>query len=464
MTDSRRTSRPIAIFLLALAVLSSGCAAPVKLARQSEKNLAKGDIWKAWHQATRALDREPMNPSAKQAAAAAGNVIADDWQRRIHALASLDSLRAAEQVLAFTDFRMRAAHYTDIAVAPAWPAAERAIRRAAAHHHYLEGRAALTAKRPKAACLSLRECERYVIGYRDAAKLADSAFDKALTRIAVLPFATSLGDAGFGEEVASDWRDALAERLAPPGAQFTRLLGSEAVTGRMTVSQLGRLSRDEAVRLGRRSGADRIVWGSIGRPESETSLQYFRETISRRIDQKDAEGRRVTRWVDVPIEVVARVRDVTVEVDYEVISTRDGTSLAHVRAPRTTRARVVWTSFAPQGELAQYALVSETVRSSDPVRARGIESRWASVCGEGTTLQQVLAARRETRADATYDPGAIGRIVAGAAFVFLKELPPAEELARAAVRHGWQPLLADLARLDPMDDADLGVAVTRDER
>jgi len=445
---------------LVSALAVTGCAGPNKLAERSQKKLAGGDIWQAWQLATRALDREPMNPRARDAVAAAGDVISTDWQRRIHALASVDSLRAADQVLAFADFRADAARYTTLAVAPTWPADERALRRAAAHHHYLQGKQANATRRPKAATLRFRDCERYLAGYRDAARLADAAYEKALTRVAVLPFATPAGEADFGRDVAESWSHAIARELTPEHAPFTRVLGGDAVTSHLTVAQLGRLSRDEAVRIGRRGGARQVVWGSLGRIQSETSLEYFRDVVSRRVVSKDSEGNAIVRWVDVPIEVVARVRDVTVDVEYEVVSTADGTSLAHERAPRSARARVVWTSYVPEGDLSHYALVSDTRRQSDPAHAKQVESRWRQVCGESTTLQQVLAARREARDGGGYDRGLLGRFVTGTAFVFLQELPPAQELAHEAVRQGWRPLLEQLARLDRIDEVDLGVSLT----
>lgn len=445
--------------LLAAAVIAAGCAGPNKLAEKSQRELAEGDVWKAWQLATRALDREPMNPRAREAATATAQVIATDWQRRIHALATVDTLRAAEQVLAFAEFRANAVNYTSVPVPESWASEERALRNTAARRFYIEGRQALAAHRPKAAYAQFHETERYVSGYRDVAKLSASAYEQALTRVAVMPFAS--GEPGFGREISERWRDALAQQLAPPSAQFTRILGADAVTSRMSVSQLGRLSREEAVKLGRKSGAQRIVYGSLGPVKSETGLHFFRERVARRIVQKGEDGREVTRWVDVPIEVIARVRDVTVDVDFEVISTVDGMSLAHERSPRTARARAVWTSYMPEGDVTHYALVSETVRSANPDRAKEVETRWKAAVGEAT-LQQVLSARRDTRGEAGYDRSVLPRIVAGAAFVFLQELPPAQELALAAVSGGWQPVHRELAKLDGMDDVDLGVALGDD--
>ena len=64
--------------------------------------------------------------------------------------------------------------------------------------------------------------------------------------------------------------------------------------------------------------------------------------------------------------------------------------------------------------------------------------------------------------DVGYDRGTIGRFAAGTAFVFMQELPPAQDLALAALSNGWLPLEKELTRLDGMDDVDLGVALGGD--
>ena len=175
--------------------------------------------------ATRALDREPLNPNAREAARAAGQAISDDWQRRIQALAAVDSVRAAEQVLEFVNFRGNAAHYTTLAVTPAWANDERTLRRGAARRSYNQGREAMAAHRPKLAFERFHDSERFESPWRDAAKLADAAYEQALTRVAVMPVTCAWGDVGVGREVADRWRDAVMHELAPPNSRFTRVLG-----------------------------------------------------------------------------------------------------------------------------------------------------------------------------------------------------------------------------------------------
>jgi len=455
--------RRLASFLVLIAFVA-GCAGSSKLSQKSEEKLAGGDAWRAWHLAVRALDKEPGNPRARQAATAAGAAIAQDWQRRIRALAELDSLNAAGEVLKLAEFRVHAARYATIPVGAEWPAEERTLRLTAARVHYQRGQEAAKSGRPKRACAEFTEAERFVNDYRDTAVRADRAMNEALTRVAVAPFRTSTADPTFGAQVAQAWHDHLVQELAPPATQFTRFLGNETFRRNMTLSELDDVSRGDAIRLGRKAGAQHVVWVSVGNVKSSTKLHLFRDNVVRRVVEKDAQGNETTRWVEVPIEVVARVRDVTVGIDYEVIATESGTSLVHRHVDRSTQARVVWTSHQPEGDPGSYSLVSETVRASNPNRAKEVEARWASVCGNATTLVQVLEARRKAGPSRGSARDALARFAAGAAFVFLEDLPPAEDLALAVMTRGSGALRDDLARLDAIDDVDLAVELPEASR
>jgi len=456
--------RRIAPAAPALLLVMLGCAGPAKLAEKSEQMLAGGQNGRAWELAIRALDKDPGNTRARSAAAAAGNAMARDWEQRIHVLAQSDSMAAAEQVLELNAFRVNAVRYAAITVSPDWGREEQALRLGAARTHYQRGLADATARRPKRAYLHFTDAQRFVADYRDAARLADKAYDKAVTRVMIVPFSSAGGDFSMGRDVAAEWRDGLARRMTPPDANFTRVLGGSEVEQQMTVAQLDRMSREDALALARKAGAERVVWGSIGGIESKTSLHLFTDVIWRRVTEKNPDGSQVTHWDAVPIEVLSRQRTVTVRMDYEVIATKGGATLAHQRTPRTTSARVVWTLFSPEGDLGAYALVSDVLRNASPDRAKAVETRWKETCGDATTLQQVLEARRSTRSSGHYERDLLPRFAAGAAFVFLQELPPAEDLAYAALSNGWQPLCDDLLRLDPVDEVDLGMATGDTER
>jgi hypothetical protein len=244
-------------------------------------------------------------------------------------------------------------------------------------------------------------------------------------------------------DVAASWRGDCAEHIITK-TYFTQILPSEDVERAMSVSSLASIGREEAVRLGRKARADRVVWGSIGQTEAKNSFQIFADVVWHKVTYTDHDGNRTTRWVEVPLEVVARTRTVKVNCDYEVISTRGGATLARRAEPRTIMARVVWTSYAPVGNCADYSLVSEEIRNGDPERAKRVEAKWSAVVGAGTTLSQVLDAKRTSSNASTDHRQVLARFAAGAAFVFLEDLPPNEELAMAALQGGWQSVYDDL--------------------
>jgi hypothetical protein len=103
--------------------------------------------------------------------------------------------------------------------------------------------------------------------------------------------------------------------------------------------------------------------------------------------------------------------------------------------------------------------VAEPVRASNPDRAKAVESRWNDACGAGTTLHQVLEARKNAGSSGRYAREALPRFAAGAAFVFLEELPPANDLALAALAQSSRSVRDDLVNMDAVDDVDLGVVV-----
>src|SRR5690242_19558008 len=107
-------NRKITVALLALPLML-GCAGPNTLARRSEEKLTQNPQ-RAWELAVRALDKEPGNVRAREAASAAAASIATDWQRRIRSLAAADSIAAAEQVLEFAAFRAGAVRYATVPV------------------------------------------------------------------------------------------------------------------------------------------------------------------------------------------------------------------------------------------------------------------------------------------------------------------------------------------------------------
>jgi hypothetical protein len=457
------TPRP-ARWLVPLALLALSCAAPSELARRGEVALNEGDPQRAFDLAAKALDRQPGNARARATAAAAAQALTADWQKRIRAVAAADSVVAAEQVLELAAFRARAAAYAPAAPDSGWALEERTLRGTAARIHYGRGGAALEAERPKAAVAEFAEVERFVPGYADVARLAQRASGRALTRVAFLPLRGSSSKAALGREVADAWRDAVARRLVDRRVRFTRVVSREEVERAMTVAELGRLSREEAVRIGRQVGARLVVWGMLGGVESDTRADRYDDYVQRRVTEKDEQGRDVVRWMDIPIDVVSRQRTVRVEVEYEVIAVDGEVVVAGQAVRRAMTAHTLWVAHAPEGDLDAYALLSDQLRQREPERANRVETRWKAVAGERTSVKDVLRGVRGAQGRPAYRRELLPRFypdVRGP--VFLDDLPPADDLAYAALIHTWEPLLDDLLRLDPLDLPDLAPAPEQPE-
>ena len=258
--------------------------------------------------------------------------------------------------------------------------------------------------RPKKAYGRYSDTMRFMSNYRDVATRADAALEQAQTQVAIVPLRSSTGNRQMGRDVAAAWNGALVEKLAG-GETFTHILPAEDVERQLRLSDLGRTSRADAIRIGKKAGADRVVWGSIGAVQAKNSVEFFTHNVWHHVPARDESGRTVMRWVEVPFPVVARTRTVQADLAYEVISTRGGTTLARESGPRTLEARALWTAFVPEGAADTYMLVSEEIRRSDPDRCRQIEAEWANVVGASTTLSQVIEARRALREPAARAPG-----------------------------------------------------------
>lgn len=454
--------RRLLIATLSLVVpFALSCASSTELARRSEAQLGGGDVWKAWTLAVKAVDKEPGNARARAAAAAAYERVASDWRRRIRAVAAADTTRASDLVMEFAEFRVAAARVVDSTPDGDWLAEERAIRTGAARIAYGLGSAALAAKRPREAYGHLQLATHHLPGYRDAAVLAERALERGRVRVAVVPFRAGAGPLSLGREVSDYWRDRLFDALSSPNATFTRVLPGSAVEDVMTVAELGRMTRDEAVRIARKAGAERVVWAEIGGINSDTRTDVFDESVARRITQKGPDGKSVTRWVEVPVRVVSRVRTVTVRLDCEVIATARGSSLSRHSSERSVTARTLWTDERFEGDLSTLALFADTVATADPRRAKAIAARWSEVAGEDRTLKQVFEERRRTQDDGRWQRPMRGRFISGGpGWACSRELAPIEDMAFAALADAWKLVGEDLARFDAMDDVDLMPAAT----
>lgn len=436
-----------------LCLLALSCASANKLADRSARELAAGNPREAYDKARRAIEKEPGNPAARDAMLAAATWIVDDWKPRILNVAAVDTIAAARQVIELADFRDQVARYA-IRIPPdtAFAADERALRMGAARAIYRRGVDALEDGRPKRAWAELQGVREFASGYLDTEALIRRARAEGLTRVAILPIVDQADVPGLSQEL-TDW--VYAESAGGIDGQrtpFTELIPMDQVYAKATVAQLSSLTAGEALSLGVKLKADRVVMGRVFGVRAETRTDRYRETLVRRFTERDTAGREVIRWVDVPFDAVMREREVSVQYGYEVIDIRTGEAVAAEGDRLTSFARVVWTDFRPDGDCNRYSLLSPDRRRADASRARGVDDRWKQTFGDWT-LPALLEASRTNRSRTHYQSryrDEFRRDTRGRP-VFMAELPREDDLIRNALQAVGGTVLSTLRALDAQD-------------
>jgi tetratricopeptide (TPR) repeat protein len=452
MEGSMRIRRVALLPVLAALLLAAGCAGPAKLAQQSQEALAKGDLRKAYDKALRAVEKDPQNGAARAAYSEASARVADDYIARVRAQAATDSVRAADLALDFRNFRSSvAAHGSSLPANPAYEADEDRIVTAAAREFYRLGRAAMTAKRPKEAYRDFGTALEYVPGYADAAKRQADAYKAARSRVALLPFENAIGVRGLSQEMATQMEAHVPTQAG--NMSFTEFVDGAAVENVMTVAQASRMSREDAMALGRKVGADRVVTGRYVGIRSNNDLKDLTIPIYRKVESKNDAGETLVRWVESSLHVVTREREVTVNWEYSVLDVKTGAVLLQRTRPAVAAARIVWTDFKPEGDCDRYTLLPPDVRREDSARARKVDQQWEERVGSWT-LPALLVKSRDERNRSRWSTSYRGEfhgVDSRRRPVWLGELPGEPDLAFIALDGSWREVLAGLQELDARD-------------
>lgn len=443
--------------LLLIALIAGACASSRELARRSAVALQGGDAKKAYEWAKKALDKDPGNTQARAGMHEAVQMVAGDWKVRVRNLAEHDTVVAARELLRFGEFRSEAAAYrAPVDPDSLWSGEERQMRASAGRLLFEEGEASLANGRPKKAYDRFLESALFDSRRRELDDRIAESFERAVTRVAILPIENQTGRAGLAGELTTFWEDQLAGKVHAPEFRFTRLVPPLDV--RNAIEHSRHLGRDEAIRIGRRLGARQVLWGRVYGLESDTHIRSFHDFIYRKTVVRDTSGRRIERYEPIPFEAITREREVTVSVELELISVEEDRALYVQEGTREHRARTSYTSYQAAGSLDDYFLVPRTAGPGyDLGRARRAEQSWKSEMPEGVKLSAFLDRARKERGRRQYEPRYREWFhPGGQPWVFLDDLPPAGDLAFAALVGEWRPVLGALKRLEPVDEADVG--------
>ena len=279
----------------------------------------------------------------------------------------------------------------------------------------------------------------------------EKAYEQANTLVAVLPFADAVGVPGLSQAIG---RKVIAEigRRELSSFHFTHIVGSEAVEDQVTLAQLREMPREEALRIARKLGAQRVLTGHIAGLRSSTDTQDVTLPVFRPVEDKDADGKPVTRWEEKQLRVVVRERDVTVQYDFDVLDVRTGEVLTHRQTPAQTRARTLWTDFQPGDDYAKYRFAPAGGGEAGEDRAKKAQAQWRSRVGDWR-LEDLLQRAHGDRGRARYAQRYRGEFLSDTQRrpVWLGELPGEDELAFAALDGVWNEVFAVLKDLDGRD-------------
>jgi len=451
----RRFAR-LAVLLPILTLLS--CASTSELVRRGDEALDSGDMDKAYDWSRRALDREPGNAHAQAIMTTAATSIINGRKAQVLHLAELDTLAAARAVLELDGFHAQVARYrVTLPPDPEFHGQETAIRMGAARVYFDKGARSLADDFPKRAYAELSEAKRFAPSDAEITAELDRAWQRAVSWIAILPFNDDVSAPELTRQLSDEIFQQMEYQLGAKRFKFTRLIGQENVNQRLTVAQAGRLTREEAVSLGRTLGASRVMLARIHDLRSDTNTDTYRETIFKKVVERGKDGQSITHFEEERFEAVSRLRKITVAFDLEVIETDGGARLAHDSQERGFNAHTVFTRFSPAGSCDDYCLAPPDWRDDD--RGKRVEKQWRNDFGSWT-LPSLLDRARRDPGRTRYEPRHRSEFSAAGTStpVWLDDLPPVQELAHIALSDAWMPMVTMLRELDGRDDAEFATA------
>jgi hypothetical protein len=171
-----------------------------------------------------------------------------------------------------------------------------------------------------------------------------------------------------------------------------------------------------------------------------------------KVTDKGPDGQPRERWVETPMDVLARQRTVRVTMTYEVLDTRSGRVLASATVPREVHARVAWTSYRPDGDCDRFTLAPPATAEVPAERTKRAQERWKDSMGSWTVPAFLERARQKPERRSwsrDYRPDFYSDTRQHP--VWLAELPGVDDMVFVALRDAENPVLAALRELDDVD-------------
>jgi hypothetical protein len=439
-----------AVALILCPMLALSCAGPRQLARQSERELDAGRVEHAYELARHAVEIDASSDPARRAMTAAGIELVDIGKAEVLVAAATDTLAGARRALELRTLRAELAHYQiEIPDDVGYVERERRIVDGAAGIEYGLGGQALAGRRPKAAYRHYLAVETFDASYRDVQEKLRTAHERAMTRVAILPFENDVEIDGLTRTLADRIWHEVSSRLAGEGVEFTQLVPLDQVYANLTVGELDRLTPEAMWRVAGGIDAKRIVIGRLHGLRSITNSWTFSSPIYHHVTVRDSTGSH-ERWIETPFLATARERVVDARWELTVMDVSSHAELARTGDAVQTFARSAWTDFRADGDCDDYRLVPPDLDTGD--HGRSTHERWSESFGSWT-LPDMLRRTREDRRRALYTSSYRDEYRRDSRKdpVLCGELPSEEDMAYLAFEDVWRPVLAALKDLDGKD-------------
>ncbi len=196
-----------------------------------------------------------------------------------------------------------------------------------ADKYYSEGRNRFDASDYKNAYDKLQKSLSYQPDYSPAKNLFDEAKEKLTVRLAVFPFSSSKLDQKFGEIVSQN----LLTQALPRKSEFIMFLEREylqKIFEEQALSQTGAIDEQTAVQVGKLSGVNTIVVGSVTLiSRKDTGPTKITRTGNYDRKYRDPKGVQRTKKESFSYTAFEVERNVEVSLNYRVISVETGAIL-----------------------------------------------------------------------------------------------------------------------------------------
>lgn len=438
--------------LVLLSLLALSCAGPEKLSIKSREALESGRAQDAYDKAVKALKKDPTYVPAREALAAAARTLIRQRHAGIAAAdQNRDTVLVGERILSLDRFRREVGDH-DVRVPPdtTYESQEDQLRNVAAAFHYRRGRTKLDAGTPRLAYPEFVNARDLVPGYRDVETLVRESFSQSLSHVAILPFANQTDLQGLTREIYESDFPELAHRITADQFKFTVLLDKSDVLSRLTVAEMDRMERADALRVGRAMDAELVVTGRVYGLHTDGRVDRCRNSIFRKVTETDPRTHEtVVSYEEQRMEYAVRERIVTVTWEYTVLDARTGEVVATRNSTVSSRARTYYTDFVVDGDPGEYSLYTPEMERSKSSEVQKINTEYKSNLGKHK-LKDVLQTAKKERHRQAYKPDYRNEFAGNTLEypVYLGELPPDCELAFMALDDVWRPILAELRELD----------------